>query len=56
VVTAKGATVVSVSATPPSSGVWRVNIQVPASAGGNQVSLTAGGVPVRDANLVVWVE
>jgi uncharacterized protein (TIGR03437 family) len=56
VVTANGATVVSVSAAPPSSGVWRVNIQVPASGGGNQISLTAGGVPVRDADLVVWVQ
>ena len=39
------------------SGVWQVGIQIPAneSTGGNQVSLSAGGVPVRDANLIVWV-
>jgi uncharacterized protein (TIGR03437 family) len=39
------------------SGVWQVNIQIPsgASAGETQISLTADGVPVRDGNLVVWV-
>jgi uncharacterized protein (TIGR03437 family) len=58
VVTAGGLTVVSVSAPAgASSGVWQVNIQIPAgaSAGGSQISLAAGGVPVRDSNLVVWV-
>jgi hypothetical protein len=54
-----GVTVVSVSAQPGAiSGVWLVDIQIPANepAGGNQLSLSAGGVPVRDANLVVWVQ
>jgi uncharacterized protein (TIGR03437 family) len=49
----------SVSAAPDAiSGIWQVSIQIPpnAGAGGNQISLTAGGVPVRDANLVVWVK
>jgi len=51
--------VVSVSAMKGAiSGVWRVNVRIPANAlpGGNQISLTAGGVPVRDGNLVVWVK
>jgi len=59
VVTAKGATVVSVSAIKGAiSGVWKVNVRIPAKppAGGNQISLTAGSVPVRDGNLVVWVK
>jgi uncharacterized protein (TIGR03437 family) len=59
VVTANGVTVVSVSAVPNAiSGVWQVSIQMPANtgAGGNQISLTAGGVPVRDASLIVWVK
>jgi hypothetical protein len=50
--------VVSFSALPGAiSGVWRVDIQIPANEpkGGNQLSLSAGGVPVRDANLAVWV-
>jgi len=57
VVTASSGTVVSVSALQVSS-VWQANIQIPANspAGGIQMSLTAGGVPVRDANLVVWVQ
>jgi len=52
-------TVASVSALPDAiSGVWQVHIQIPANtpAGGNQISLTADGVPVRDANLIVWVQ
>jgi uncharacterized protein (TIGR03437 family) len=59
VVTANGVTVVSVSAVPNAiSGVWQVSFQMPANtgAGGNQISLTAGGVPVRDASLIVWVK
>jgi uncharacterized protein (TIGR03437 family) len=59
VVTANGMIVVSVSALPDAiSGIWRVNIQIPAGApaGGNQMSLTAGGVPVRDGNLIVWAQ
>jgi uncharacterized protein (TIGR03437 family) len=58
IVTANGVTVVSVSALPDTiSGIWEVNAQIPASAvaGGNQISFTAGGVPVRDGLLVVWV-
>lgn len=59
VVTANGGiTVASVSPMPAAvSGVWQVNLQISANAGkgGNQVSLTAGGVAVRDANLIVWV-
>jgi uncharacterized protein (TIGR03437 family) len=54
-----GVTVVSVTALPGSiSGIWQVNLQIPAkaTAGGNQVSLSAGSVPVRDANLIVWVQ
>ena len=49
-------TVASVSAL--TAGVWQVSLQIPAGegAGGVQVSLTAGGVPVRDANLIVWVK
>ncbi len=59
VITANGGiTVVAVPA--PSgaiSGLWQVGIQIPAneSKGGNQVSFSAGDVPVRDANLIVWV-
>jgi len=62
VVTATGTTaarVISVSALPDAiSGIWRVNIQISpdAPAGGTQMSLTAGGVSVRDGNLVVWVQ
>jgi uncharacterized protein (TIGR03437 family) len=60
VITANGGvTVVSVSAVPGAiSGVWQVALQVPANepSGGNQVSLSSGNVPVRDANLVVWVK
>jgi len=38
--------------------VWQVSLQIPAgqAAGGVQVSLTAGGVPVRGVSLVVWVK
>jgi len=59
VVTGNGVAVVSVSAMPGAiSGVWQLSIQMPANtgAGGNQISLTAGGVPVRDAGLVIWVK
>jgi uncharacterized protein (TIGR03437 family) len=51
--------VASVSAMPDAvPGIWQVSLQIPAGlgAGGVQVSLTAGGAPVRDANLVVWVK
>jgi uncharacterized protein (TIGR03437 family) len=54
-----GLTVASVSALPGAiSGVWQVDIRIPAneSAGGLQFSLSAGGVPVRDANLILWVQ
>jgi uncharacterized protein (TIGR03437 family) len=39
-------------------GVWLVALRIPAgqAAGGVQVSLTAGGVQVRDTGLVVWVK
>jgi uncharacterized protein (TIGR03437 family) len=53
------ATVVYVSPLPGAiSGVWQVGIQIPANAPGGalQLSLSAGGVPVRDANLIVWVQ
>jgi uncharacterized protein (TIGR03437 family) len=60
VITANGGmTVASVSAVPGAiSGVWQVNLGIPANEtpGGNQVALSAGGVPVRDAGLVVWVK
>jgi len=49
----------SVSAGPGAvSGIWQVSIQISANAGagGNQISLTAGGVPVRDGSLVIWVK
>jgi uncharacterized protein (TIGR03437 family) len=52
-------TVASVSALPGAvAGVWQVSLRIPAgqAAGGVQVSLTAGGVPVRDTNLIVWVK
>ena len=52
-------TVVSVSPLPGAiSGVWQVSLQISpnAGAGGNQISLTAGGLPVRDTNLIVWVK
>ncbi len=58
-VTASVGTVVSVSPMPGAiSGVWQLTLQTPANAGagGNQISLTAGGVPVRDTNLIVWVK
>ena len=58
VVTGTGVTVVSVSAMPDGiSGAWQVNALIPAngSPGGNQMSFTASGVPVRDGLLVVWV-
>jgi uncharacterized protein (TIGR03437 family) len=58
VVTATGATAVAVVAmTGAIQGVWQVQIQLPADApaGGNQIALTAGGVPVRDGDLVIWV-
>lgn len=58
-VSTNAGTVVSVSAMPDAiTGIWELNIQIPANtpAGGIQLSLTAGGVPVRDANLVVWVQ
>ncbi len=59
VVTASGVTVVSVAPLPGViAGIWQVGVQIPASAGagGNQLSLTAGGAPVRDSSLVVWVK
>jgi uncharacterized protein (TIGR03437 family) len=60
VITANGGvTVVSVTALGGSiSGVWQVTLQIPANepSGGNLVSLSAGRVPVRDANLIVWVQ
>jgi uncharacterized protein (TIGR03437 family) len=60
VITANGGvTVISVSALPGAiSGVWQVALQIPANepSGGNQVSLAAGSVPVRDANLIIWVK
>ena len=52
-------TVASVSALPGAiPGIWQVSLQIPAgqAAGGLQVSLTAGGIPVRDASLIVWVK
>jgi uncharacterized protein (TIGR03437 family) len=57
VVTVRGSAA-SVSAAPgATSGVWQVSIRISANAGagGNQISLTANGTPVRDGNLVVWV-
>jgi uncharacterized protein (TIGR03437 family) len=59
VVTATPLTVASVSALPGAiPSVWQVSLQIPAgqAAGGVQVSLSAGGVPVRDASLIVWVK
>jgi uncharacterized protein (TIGR03437 family) len=52
------ATVVSASAAPGSiSGVWQVDIRMPTNqTGAVPVSLSVGGVPVRDASLTVWVE
>jgi uncharacterized protein (TIGR03437 family) len=58
VVTATG-TGFSVSAAPgATAGVWQVSVQIPANAaaGGNQISLTAGGTPLQDSNLVIWVK
>jgi uncharacterized protein (TIGR03437 family) len=51
------ATVVSAAAVPGSiSGVWQVNIRVPTNeTGAVPMSLSVGGVPVRDASLTVWV-
>jgi hypothetical protein len=54
-----GGLTISVSVLPDAiSGIWRVNIQISPDAptGGTQMSLTAGGVSVRDENLVVWVQ
>ena len=59
VITAIGGTVVSVTALPGSiSGIWQVNLQIPANepSGGNVVSLSAGSVPVRDTYLILWVK
>ena len=60
VITANGGvTVASVSALPGAiSGVWQIGIRIPANqtSGGFQLSLSADGTPVRDANLVVWVK
>jgi uncharacterized protein (TIGR03437 family) len=60
VVASNGLIVVSASALPGSiSGVWQVYIRIPANETGASeisMSLSAGGVPVRDANLIVWVE
>jgi uncharacterized protein (TIGR03437 family) len=58
-IAASTGTVISVLPLPGTmSGVWQLSLQVSANAGagGNQISLTAGGVPVRDANLIVWVK
>jgi len=51
-------TVAAVSALGGTPGVWQVSLSIPAGQGGGgvQVSLTAGGVAVRDANLIVWVK
>jgi uncharacterized protein (TIGR03437 family) len=52
-------TVAAVSALPGAiPNVWQVSLQIPTgqAAGGVHVSLTAGGVPMRDASLVVWVK
>jgi hypothetical protein len=40
------------------SGVWQLSVRMPANAGvgGNQISFTVGGVPVRDASLIIWVK
>jgi uncharacterized protein (TIGR03437 family) len=52
------ATVVSASAAPGSiSGVWQVELGMTAAeTGAIPVSLSVGGVPVRDQNLTVWVK
>jgi hypothetical protein len=52
-------TVAAVSPLPgPTPGLWQASLQIPTGqgSGGIQVSLSAGGVPMRDANLVVWVK
>jgi uncharacterized protein (TIGR03437 family) len=52
------ATVVSASEVPGSiSGVWQVNIRMPANdTGAVPVSLLVSGVPLTDPNLTVWVQ
>lgn len=52
-------TVASVTESPGViTGTWQVGIQIPLSqpGGGVQVSIKAGSVAVRDANLVLWVQ
>jgi uncharacterized protein (TIGR03437 family) len=52
-------TVAAVSALPGAiPSAWQVSLQMPTgqAAGGVQVSLTAGGVPIRDASLIVWAK
>lgn len=52
------ATVIDAMAAPGSiSGVWQVDIRMPPDqTGAIPLSLTIGGVPVRDANLTIWVQ
>jgi uncharacterized protein (TIGR03437 family) len=51
------ATVVSAVALPGSiSGVWQVDVRMPANQGGAiPVSLAVDSVPVRDTNLTIWM-
>jgi uncharacterized protein (TIGR03437 family) len=60
VITANGGVTVAFASAMPGaiSGIWQVGLQIPANetSGGNQVSLTAGTVPVRDVNLILWVQ
>jgi uncharacterized protein (TIGR03437 family) len=50
------ATVVSAMALPGSiSGVWQVEVRMPDQAGAIPVSLLVDSVPVRDANLTIWM-
>ena len=50
------ATVVSAVALPGSiSGVWQVDVRMPANRGTVPVSLFVDSVPVRDTNLAIWM-
>jgi hypothetical protein len=51
------ASVVSAVALPDSiSGVWQVDVRMPSyQAGAVSVSLLVDSVPVRDANLTIWM-